>query len=108
MGTEIQINNIVSEILVSRVVRQCSNNVIIRRCIGSYRLCYEMSDTCFKNLGLRIGSPSPCLMEAVIHAKTLRLISLLVTVVEKRVLMLFSSRSLVCELKQKPSCDTCL
>jgi len=35
MGTEIQINNIVSEILVSRVVRQCSNNVIIRCRIGS-------------------------------------------------------------------------
>jgi hypothetical protein len=34
MGTEIQINNIVSEILVSRAVRQCSNNVIIRCCIG--------------------------------------------------------------------------
>jgi len=45
MGTEIQINNIVSEILVSRVVRQCSNNVIIRCCIGSYGLCGEICQT---------------------------------------------------------------
>jgi hypothetical protein len=81
MGTEIQINNIVSEILVSRVVRQCSNNVTTRCCIGSYRLCCEISDTCFKNLGLRIGSLYPYLMEAVIHAKTVCLISLLVTIV---------------------------
>jgi len=31
MGSELQINNIVSEILVSRVVRECSNNVIMNK-----------------------------------------------------------------------------
>jgi len=81
MGTEIQINNIVSEILVSRVVRQCSNNVIIRCGIGSYRLCCEICQTRVKNLDLHIGSASSCLMGAVIHAKTVFLISLLVTII---------------------------
>jgi len=31
MGTELQINNIVGEILVSRAVRECSNNVIMNK-----------------------------------------------------------------------------
>ena len=100
MGTEIQINNIVSEILVSRVVRQCSNNVIIRCCIGSYRLCCKMSDTCVSRIWICIlgsfpvfnGSSNSCenCMSHFFAGHYCNTSGLEV----RRVLMLLSSRSL--------------